>query len=192
MTSPVEEIEVECPSCGHVYTDWYRPSINRTLDDFDDEYLEAATTSTCPECDHKVRHSVLTVREVRVGENSYQEARNPELWMELLQGPDDKPLGALAGRILDADGKFEPVENIVLEQLAGPGLPAIDQFYLTTYEKSELRGKSPWEESFGMSDLPPGEYQITFMLNGVQQRVVTVESGKLTMVTFVIVENETN
>jgi murein DD-endopeptidase MepM/ murein hydrolase activator NlpD len=130
--------------------------------------------------------------EVRVGENSYQEARNPELWLQLLNGPADKPLGALAGRIVDADGVYQPVENIVIEQLAGPGLPAIDQFYLTTYEKEELRGKSPWNESFALSDLPPGEYQITFYLNGEQQQEVVVESGKLTLVTFVVGLNETN
>lgn len=131
--------------------------------------------------------------EVRVGENSYQAARNPELWLQLLKDASDRPLGALAGRVIDSDGVYLPVENIVLEQLAGPGLPAIDQFYLTTYEKEELRGKSPWEESFAISDLPPGDYQITFYFNNrEQQRVVTVESGMLTTVTFLIVENETN
>ncbi|HUT09378.1 MAG TPA: hypothetical protein VMY42_02690 [Thermoguttaceae bacterium] len=40
MTSPPEQIDVECPKCGQVYSDWYRPSINLTLDDLDDEYLE--------------------------------------------------------------------------------------------------------------------------------------------------------
>ena len=98
----------------------------------------------------------------------------------------DQPLGALAGRIVDENGVYQPVENIVIEQLAGPGLPAIDQFYLTTYEKKELRGQDPWIESFAMSDLPAGEYQITFMLNGLQQKEIEVESGKLTMVTFLI------
>ena len=43
MTSPPEEIEVECPECGQVYSDWYRQSVNLTLDDFDEEYLEHAT-----------------------------------------------------------------------------------------------------------------------------------------------------
>jgi murein DD-endopeptidase MepM/ murein hydrolase activator NlpD len=124
--------------------------------------------------------------EVRVGENSIQEARNPELWLELLRDASDQPLGALAGRIVDDSGVYQPVENIVIEQLAGPGLPAIDQFYLTTYEKKELRGQDPWNESFAMSDLPAGEYQITFMLNGLQQKEIEVEPGKLTMVTFLI------
>ena len=63
MTSPPEHIQVACPKCGHVYPDWYRPSINLTLEHFDEEYLEQASTSTCPECGHKVRHNVLTVRE---------------------------------------------------------------------------------------------------------------------------------
>lgn len=78
MTSPPEEIEVECPKCRQVYADWYRPSINRTLDDFDDEYLEAASTSTCPECSHKVRHAVLTVREDGVWELSGDEGEAAE------------------------------------------------------------------------------------------------------------------
>lgn len=124
--------------------------------------------------------------EVRVGENSYQAARNPELWLVLLADESDQPLGALAGRVLDGKGNYQQIENIVIEQLAGPGLPAIDQFYLRTYEKKELMGLSPWEESFALGDLPPGEYQISFMLNGIQQRVVEVLPGKLTLVTFQI------
>jgi murein DD-endopeptidase MepM/ murein hydrolase activator NlpD len=124
--------------------------------------------------------------EVRVGENSYQAARNPELWLVLLSDQADQTLGSLAGRVLDDQDNYQPVENIVVEQLAGPGLPAIEQFYLRTYEKKELMGQSPWNESFALSDLPAGEYQITFMLNGLQQQVVKVEPGKLTLVTFEI------
>ena len=124
--------------------------------------------------------------EVRLGENSYQNTRNPELWLGLMSDERDQKLGALAGSVVNNQGEYEPVENIVVEQLAGPGLPAIDQFYLTTYEKKELRGQSPWFESFALSDLPPGEYQITFMLNGLQQMEVEVEPGKVTLVNFVI------
>ena len=63
MTSPCNPISVKCPSCGATYDDWYRPSINLALDDFDDEYLDEVTSSTCPHCQCKVRHSVLTIRE---------------------------------------------------------------------------------------------------------------------------------
>lgn len=44
MTSPPREIEVTCPDCGHLCQDWYRPSINVSLDSLDDEQLEEATT----------------------------------------------------------------------------------------------------------------------------------------------------
>lgn len=62
MTSPPEDVEVQCPGCATVYTDWYRPSVNRSLgEDFDDEYLDAASSATCPACGLKVYFAVLEV-----------------------------------------------------------------------------------------------------------------------------------
>lgn len=66
MPSPPESITVHCPKCGIDYQDWWRPSINLALDDFDDDYIEAATTSTCPSCGYKVAHHVLLVGKDRV------------------------------------------------------------------------------------------------------------------------------
>ena len=66
MTSPPESIKVECPDCGHQYFDWYRPSINLSLDDFDDDYLEEASTTTCPECG--VKYDLGTVFARRGGD----------------------------------------------------------------------------------------------------------------------------
>lgn len=63
MTSPVRKMDVECPRCGHVYQDWYRASLNLELDDFDDAYVEEASTATCPACGHKVAVSCLIVGE---------------------------------------------------------------------------------------------------------------------------------
>ena len=40
MTSPIEDITVECPKCWHLYQDWFRGSVNLDLDDFDEEYLD--------------------------------------------------------------------------------------------------------------------------------------------------------
>ena len=61
MTSPPEEITVDCPKCGHFYKDWYRASVNLDLDDFDEEYLDRCSTATCPHCQHKVNLDVLVV-----------------------------------------------------------------------------------------------------------------------------------
>jgi len=124
--------------------------------------------------------------EVRLGENNPTQVRNPELWLKLLQGDDGKALGALAGQIVDPNGDFIHITNIVVEQLAGPGLPVIEKFYLQTYAATRLRGLSPWEESFAIGDLPAGDYQISFMLDGIHQQVVTVKPGKLTLVTIEI------
>jgi C4-type Zn-finger protein len=63
MTSPIEEITVECPKCGHHYEDWFRASVNLDLDPFDAEYLESCSTATCPECRHKVNLDVLLVED---------------------------------------------------------------------------------------------------------------------------------
>ena len=50
MTTPPRDIEVICEECGEVFVDWVRDSINLSLDDFDDEYLEEASSVTCPKC----------------------------------------------------------------------------------------------------------------------------------------------
>lgn len=62
MTSPPEDIEVECPECAAIYTDWYRPSINRSLgEEFDEEYFDAASSAVCPRCGFKVYFETLDV-----------------------------------------------------------------------------------------------------------------------------------
>ncbi len=123
--------------------------------------------------------------EVRLGENTYQDVRNPELWMELLPDENGQTQGALAGQILDPNGKYVQISNIVLEQLAGPGQPAIKTLYLKTYAEKRLMGLDPWQESFAIGDIPAGEYQISFYWqNRLQQRLIKVKPGKLTLVSF--------
>jgi murein DD-endopeptidase MepM/ murein hydrolase activator NlpD len=130
--------------------------------------------------------------EVRYGENTYAASRNPELWMQPLTGEDGQPMGALAGRLLDAQDNLLVLENIVIELLEGSGSPRVESrslppkaiYYLNTYSENKMVGLEPWEESFGIGDLPPGEYQVSFLANGMQQRTIQVEPGKLTLVTF--------
>ena len=61
MTSPIEEITVRCPECDAVYQDWWRPSLNLSLDPFDEAYVKEATTSKCPKCGFIVQHDALIV-----------------------------------------------------------------------------------------------------------------------------------
>ena len=76
--------------------------------------------------------------ENRLGENNYLAPQNPELWLEPLTNDSGGSTGALAGRILDEDGNFIAVPNIVVEQLAGPGQPASDTIYLKTYTSESM------------------------------------------------------
>ena len=123
--------------------------------------------------------------EVRLGENHPTAARNPELWLEPLSDDTGQLQGAFAGRVVDSNGKLLKISNIVVERLAGPGLPAIDQLYLKTYSENSLMGLDPWEENFAAGDLPAGEYQLSFYYEGdLQQRVVEVQRGRLTLVIF--------
>ncbi len=122
--------------------------------------------------------------EVRLGENSYKSSRNPELWLAPHTGQDGQPNGALAGRIMDANGKYLPVKSIVVQHLPAPGQPSDSEFYLGTYEEKVLAGQSPWDENFAAGDLPPGWYRISFAQNGLQSQEIQVLPGKLTLVTW--------
>lgn len=122
--------------------------------------------------------------EVRVGDNAYGAVRNPELWLKPLQDEDGQTYGAIAGRILDGKGDYVSMNNIVLEQLAGKGQPAIDQIYIKTYAEKRLVGLSPYAENFAVSGLVPGKYQVSFWLNGMQQQEVDVQPGQVTYINF--------
>jgi murein DD-endopeptidase MepM/ murein hydrolase activator NlpD len=122
--------------------------------------------------------------EVRLGENSYQNSRNPELWLAPLVGPDGQMMGALAGRITDEQGNGLPVDSIVLEHLNAPDGPVEFALYLSTYEEKTLLGQPPYRESFAAGDLPAGLYRLSFVHAGLQSRTVEIRPGQVTLVTF--------
>lgn len=133
----------------------------------------------------RVQGSTLSF-EVRLGENNYGTTRNPELWLKLLPHEGSTLTGAIAGRVVDVNGKpIHPVD-LQFELLGGPGQPAVETYYLKTYADRNLSGNSPWEENFALAGIPPGRYQISFYMNGLQQREVEVMPGKLTLVNFSI------
>jgi len=62
-TSPEEEVRVHCPRCGHRFKDWWRPSINLDQDNFEEEYLERATTADCPQCHTRIQLDAVVVQD---------------------------------------------------------------------------------------------------------------------------------
>lgn len=61
MSSPPQGIFVGCPECGVTYLDWFRPSMNLELDDFDANCIEEASSATCPRCSCRVSLEVLII-----------------------------------------------------------------------------------------------------------------------------------
>jgi len=113
--------------------------------------------------------------EVRFAENDYQATRNPELWLS----PALPDSGVLLGRFLDPQGECLMMENIVLEPLGGEN-SILNRRYLSTYEDPAMRCLPPWEESFGINDLPTGRYRLSFIYTKPETIEFEIVAGKVT------------
>jgi murein DD-endopeptidase MepM/ murein hydrolase activator NlpD len=124
--------------------------------------------------------------EVRLGENTYASVRNPELWLAPRQDEEGRPLGGIAGRVVDSQGSEVVISGgIVLQRLPeGDQGPHDLEFYTLPYEEPALVGAPPFEEIFAIGDLPAGLYRVTFARQGVQQFLVEVLPGQLTVATL--------
>jgi murein DD-endopeptidase MepM/ murein hydrolase activator NlpD len=124
--------------------------------------------------------------EVRLGENTYDSVRNPELWLAPRADEDGQTLGGIAGRVVDSQGNPVTVTSgIVLQRLPdGPDAPHDLEFYTRAYEEAALIGQPPWEENFGIGDLPAGLYRISFAYHGVKEFLVEVRPGQLSVATL--------
>jgi hypothetical protein len=123
--------------------------------------------------------------EVRYGENTYEAARNPELWLEPVTDATGDPMGALAGRVIDNQGNYVPVRNVLVENVRNTTQARVGPLYLRTYLDNNQWGLDPWKENFAASYLPEGTYQISFWYRSdLYEREVEVQPGKLTFVTF--------
>jgi hypothetical protein len=123
--------------------------------------------------------------EVRLGENTYAAARNPELWLQPTQDETGQPKGVLAGRVTDAQGKPIAVKGVVIQHLPnGPQGKSDWEIYLDSYEEKALLGQLPWQESFGAGELPVGWYRVNFPYEGMQRLDVQVYPGQVTLAVF--------
>jgi murein DD-endopeptidase MepM/ murein hydrolase activator NlpD len=124
--------------------------------------------------------------EVRIGENDYASARNPELWLKPLRY-NGLYQGAVAGRVVDTKGRLVQGFPVVLRPIAVDSDTPRSR-YLTTYAADAfgLGGDAVLQENFGSTDLPLGSYIISVNTTKTYQQVINVTSGNLTWVTFVV------
>ncbi len=124
--------------------------------------------------------------EVRVGGTSYEDTRNPALWLL----PSKEGTGILFGRVEDSIGR--PV-HLALRVTAydESGKTPGKVYFLETYapEKYPVQSDSRWQENFVLPDLPPGKYRIAFVRDGrVYEQWINVAPGKLSQALIQVLE----
>ena len=62
MTSPIADIEVECPACGEQFATWHRISVNLSLgEEWTKEELDEVKFANCSRCNGRFEKELLTV-----------------------------------------------------------------------------------------------------------------------------------
>lgn len=63
MTTPPEDIEVECSACGIRFITWHRPSVNLSLgENWTRKELDELRFVNCPRCNCRLEKDVLIVQ----------------------------------------------------------------------------------------------------------------------------------
>lgn len=115
--------------------------------------------------------------EMRVGANTYEASVNPYLWVEPPPGH-----GAVAARLLTADGRTWPTARLTLARFSGN--VASWARVMEVYPDNESINPDPaWGENTAMEAVPAGTYVVVGAVNGERVAAeVTVEAGKTSFV----------
>lgn len=115
--------------------------------------------------------------EIRLGANTYFNNVNPYLWISPLEGR-----GAVAVRVLTADGRTWPGAAISLVRYAGGTAAWARQ--IITYQDVENIGPDPaWGENGAMDGVPAGSYYVVGVVNGERVSAeIEVRAGRTTFV----------
>jgi murein DD-endopeptidase MepM/ murein hydrolase activator NlpD len=113
--------------------------------------------------------------EVRVGGKTYNDARNPDLWVR-----PDPDYGVIAGRVADYQNYFVPVQLVTLHRANEPGKFWRQTF---TYPDNVVKSDDNYGETFTFADVPVGKYLLKTFFDGRQLTVpVTVKAGATSFV----------
>lgn len=113
--------------------------------------------------------------EVRIGDNSYFQTRNPELWIAPPQG-----WGVLAGRVMDSNRELMRKKSVLIESLRTGR-----QWTVITYGPDSVRPDPYYNENFVISDLPAGLYNVYIVFDGRSYRLeLEIRPGQVSFFTF--------
>jgi murein DD-endopeptidase MepM/ murein hydrolase activator NlpD len=119
--------------------------------------------------------------EIRIGENTFNATRNPLLWY----GPGSTR-GVIAGRLLDPLGRpWQGVGISAVNLTDGTGA-VINTWSYMNDPSVRINPDEALAENFLFSDLPPGEYRVVTLVQGVEyQATVTVNAGEISTVALI-------
>jgi len=113
--------------------------------------------------------------EVRLGDNLYENTRNPVLWLKPQPG-----CGLIAGLVLDAGGKPVPTVPVSFFRASEPGKWWRE---ILTYAKQEVNPDESLGENFALGYVPAGDYLVKVKLGDkTTTRPVTVRPGQIAFV----------
>ena len=115
--------------------------------------------------------------EIRLGSNTYYNNVNPYLWVAPMEGQ-----GAVAVRVLTADGRTWPAASISVVRFSG-GVAAWAR-QIITYMDTENIGPDPaWGENGAMDGVTAGSYYVVGVVNGERVSAeITVRAGETSFV----------
>ncbi len=114
--------------------------------------------------------------EVRVETNSYFRTRNPELWLSPPQG-----WGVLVGQLKDQLQQYINLKEVYIRNLE-----TNQAWMVLTYATNNINRDEYYRENMVLSDLPAGEYLISFMYNNEEFSTrVTIYPGAISYFSFI-------
>lgn len=116
--------------------------------------------------------------EVRVGANSYDTTRNPELWLQPFPG-----WGTIAGRVMWPDGSYVYEAPLLIQRADDPTLFVRRTVY--TYADDTVNPDGVLGENFTSPDVEPGPYEV-IMRSGTStyRELVWVYPGRTSFLTI--------
>ncbi len=113
--------------------------------------------------------------EVRYETNSYFRTRNPELWLSPPQG-----WGVLVGQVKTFDDYY-----ILLKEVYIRNKETNQSWMVLTYASNNINRDEYYKENLALSDLPAGEYTISFIIDGITYKHdISIYPGAITFFSF--------
>jgi hypothetical protein len=112
-----------------------------------------------------------------VGENSYEQTRNPEIWLCPLP-----QRGTVVGLLADEQGQPIPEHPLTFYRKENPNQRWQDA---TTYPPGEVNPDEEYAENFVLGDVPAGEYIVKTYLGGrLYTKEFTVHAAEIARITI--------